>query len=296
MTKKTQKSATPTAHAVRLIPYYQVVNAVANACIQAACKLPPDTRKALQKAMTEETKVLAKGFLAQLWENAAIAAKKMVPICQDTGFAVLFVEMGEDCRIEGGGLSDALQDGVEIGYRKGYLRKSIVSDPLFQRKNTTTNTPPVIHWELVKGDRLSITLAPKGGGSENMSAIRMLKPSDGRAGVVDFVVETVCKAGGNPCPPTVVGVGVGGTFEKAAYLAKKALLRPIGKAHRNPDYAALEQEILEKINASGIGSQGLGGDITSYAVHIEEFPCHCASLPVAVNLNCHASRHVKVVL
>ena len=191
---------------------------------------------------------------------------------------------------------EAIAAGTAVGYREHYLRKSIVDDPLFDRRNTGDNTPPVIHLELIPGENVRIILAPKGGGSENMSAVRMLKPSDGRAGVVDFAVETLRKAGGNPCPPTVVGMGIGGTFEKAAFLAKKALLRKLGEPNPNPRYAELEREILEKINATGVGPQGLGGTITSLAVHIEYYPCHIASLPVAINLNCHAARHAEVTL
>ncbi len=219
-----------------------------------------------------------------------------MPLCQDTGFAVWFVEMGRDVTLSRGTISEAVTAGTRAGYKRFYLRKSIVADPLFDRKNTTDNTPVILHLEQVEGDRLKLILAPKGGGSENMSALRMLKPSDGRAGVVEFVVNSVISAGGNPCPPTIVGVGIGGTMERAACLAKRALLRPVGQPAADSRYAELEREILERINASGIGPQGLGGAVTSLAVHVEHHPCHCASLPVAVNLNCHAARHQEVIL
>ncbi len=281
----------PRPDGTRVVPFQKVVDAVADCCLDAAFHLPPDVLEAIRLAETRESSVIGRDFLRQYLENARIARDENMALCQDTGFAVYFVEMGENLRIEGGSIYEALSEGTARGYREGFLRKSIVSDPLFARKNTADNTPPVVHLTLVEGDRLSVTLAPKGGGSENMSALRMLKPSDGKEGVVDFVVDTVVKAGGNPCPPTVVGVGVGGTFEKAALLSKKALLRPLGTPHREELYARLEREILDRINRSGVGPQGLGGDVTSFAVHIEYFPCHIASLPVAVNINCHAARH-----
>jgi fumarate hydratase subunit alpha len=268
---------------------------VADMCIEASLDLPKDVEDCIKESIGKETCPRAKNFLEQYIENAEIARNERLPICQDTGVAVFFVELGQDAKIEGGALSDAIERGVEKGYKDGYLRKSIVDDPIFERKNTGTNTPPVIHINIVSGDGLKIILAPKGGGSENMSALAMLKPSDGRDGVVDFVVNSVVNAGGNPCPPTVVGVGVGGNFEISAILAKKALLREINQPNPNPDYAALEKEILKKINASGVGAQGLGGDVTAFAVHVEYYPCHIASLPVAVNLNCHAARHKEIV-
>lgn len=281
---------------VRIIEFDRIRDAVSACCLQAAYDLPEDVMQALEKALNSESNALGKEFLSQCLENARIAARERMPICQDTGFAVFFVEMGDMLRLDHGSIYEAIAAGVADGYEKGYLRKSIVSEPLFQRRNTGNNTPPIIHLMQVPGDQLTVVLAPKGGGSENMSALKMLKPSDGRAGVVDFVVNTVVNAGGNPCPPTIVGVGVGGTFEKAAFLAKKALLRPLGAKNEDPEYAELEAEILEKINASGVGPQGLGGDTTSLAVHVESFPCHIASLPVAVNLNCHAARHAGFTL
>lgn len=260
-------------------------------CLSAAFDLPEDVESAIRKALNEESSPRGKAFLAQYLENAELARKERLPICQDTGVTVFFVELGQSVEVDGGLLTNAISSGVEEAYKAGYLRMSIVSDPLFDRKNTKTNTPPVIHVKLVPGNTIKIILAPKGGGSENMSALAMLKPSQGRKGVVDFVVDTVVKAGGNPCPPTIVGVGIGGNFEMSALLAKKALLRKLGTTNPDPRYAELEAEILQKINLSGVGPQGLGGSVTSFAVHIETMPCHLASLPVAVNLNCHAARH-----
>ncbi len=280
----------------RIVSFEAVAEAVADLCGKAACDLPPDVLDRLRQMEARETSELGRDFFAQYLENARIAREERMPLCQDTGFAVCFVELGDRVRFDRGTVYEAISEGVARGYREHFLRKSIVNDPLFDRKNTQNNTPPVIHLELVPGEKLHITLAPKGGGSENMSAIRMLKPSDGRQGVVDFAVETLRKAGGNPCPPTVVGMGIGGTFEKAAFLAKKALLRKIGEPNPDPRYAELEAEILEKINATGVGPQGLGGSVTSLAVHIEFFPCHIASLPVAINVNCHAARHAEVEL
>ena len=280
----------------RTVSFEAVAQAVADLCGKAACDLPQDVLDRLRQMEARETSELGRDFFAQYFENARIAREERMALCQDTGFAVCFVELGDRVHFDRGTIYEAVSEGVARGYREHFLRKSIVNDPLFDRKNTQDNTPPVIHLELVPGEKLHITLAPKGGGSENMSAIRMLKPSDGRQGVVDFAVETLRRAGGNPCPPTVVGMGIGGTFEKAAFLAKKALLRKIGEPNPDPRYAELEAEILEKINATGVGPQGLGGSVTSLAVHIEFFPCHIASLPVAINVNCHAARHAEVEL
>ncbi len=281
---------------MRIISFDAVVSAVTEMCGRAACDLPADVLAALRQAGERESNDLAKDFFDQYLRNADLAAKERLPLCQDTGFAVFFVEMGRDAALDRGTVAGALNEAVRNGYKKFFLRKSIVSDPLFDRKNTTDNTPAIVHLRQVEGDSLKIILAPKGGGSENMSALKMLKPSEGRSGVVDFVVDAVVNAGGNPCPPTVVGVGIGGTMEYAAFMAKKALLREIGKTSPDSRYAELEAEILQKINASGVGSQGLGGDVTALAVNIEFHPCHLASLPVAVNLNCHAARHAEVVL
>ena len=282
--------------AIRVIEFERIASAVADLCGKAACDLPPDVLAGLRNSGETEQSELGRDFFRQYLENARIAASDRMPLCQDTGFAVYFVELGDQVRLDRGTIYEAIEEGTRRGYKDHYLRKSIVSDPLFDRRNTFDNTPAVIHLTLVEGESVKILLAPKGGGSENMSAVKMLKPSDGRRGVVDFVVETVRNAGGNPCPPTVVGVGIGGTFEKCAYLAMHALLRPHGT--RNPDtrYTELEAKILQKINATGVGPQGLGGDITSLAVHIEFHPCHLASMPVALNLNCHAARHAEVTL
>jgi fumarate hydratase subunit alpha len=281
---------------MRTIAFEKIVSEVRSMCGKAACLLPPDVLEALKNGSKTETSELGKAFFQQYLENADIAAKENMPLCQDTGFAVYFVEMGTGVALDHGTVEEALTEGTKQGYKDFYLRKSIVADPLFDRKNTTSNTPCIVHLKSVPGDKLKITLAPKGGGSENMSALKMLKPSEGREGVVKFVVDSVVNAGGNPCPPTVVGVGIGGTMEYAAYLAKKALLRKVGTPSTDPRYAELEAEILEKINASGVGPQGLGGSVTSLSCHIEFFPCHLASLPVAVNINCHAARHAEIEL
>lgn len=251
--------------------------------------------EAFKKAQEEEISLTGKGILQDLIVNAEIACEEQAPMCQDTGYAVIFLELGQDVRIEGGDLYEAINEGVRKGYTEGYLRKSIVGHPL-ERKNTGDNTPAVIHTKIVPGDKLRIIVAPKGGGSENMSAIKMLRPADGVEGVKKFVIDTVKAAGPNPCPPIVVGVGIGGTFEKAAMLAKEALLRELGEKSKYPDIAKLEEELLSEINKLGIGPQGLGGKTTALGVHIEIYAAHIASLPVAVNLNCHAARHKEVTL
>ena len=279
-----------------MIAFDTVVEAVTDLCGIAACDLPPDVLEKLQEAKKNETLPMAQDFFDQYLKNAELAETERLPLCQDTGFAVFFVEMGSEVTLDHGTVREAINAGVKKGYKKFFLRKSIVDDPLFDRKNTTDNTPAVVHLDQVEGENLKIVLAPKGGGSENMSALKMLKPSQGRSGVVDFVVDSVINAGGNPCPPTIVGVGIGGTMEYAAFMAKKALLRKVGVPAADPRYAELEAEILAAINASGVGPQGLGGATTALAVHIEHYPCHLASLPVAVNLNCHAARHAEVIL
>ena len=281
---------------MRKIFYKEIVDAVSKLCLDAAYNLPSDVCSALETAQKNEQNDTGREILSQCVENFNIARDEQVPICQDTGFAVYFVEVGNEVFVDGGLLNNAITDGTVIGYRDGYLRKSIVSDPLYDRINTKDNTPAVIHTKVITGNSLKITLAPKGGGSENMSAVKMLKPSDGELGVVDFVANTVINSGGNPCPPTIVGVGIGGTFEKCALLAKEALLRPLGTKNSDKRYAELESKILEKINASQVGPQGLGGDTTAFSVHVNFWPCHLASLPVAVNINCHAARHSEVVL
>ncbi|WP_041588079.1 fumarate hydratase [Thermincola potens] len=276
---------------MRYIETDTITNVVAKLCIEANYYLPEDVLQAIQTFKEKEISEIGRDILAQLIKNQEIARAQKVPICQDTGMAVVFVELGQDVHIKGD-LYQALNDGVAKGYKEGYLRKSIVADP-FLRANTGSNTPAVIHIKLVPGDKLKITVAPKGGGSENMSAVKMLKPADGMEGVEDFILKTVEGAGPNPCPPIVIGVGIGGTMEKAALLAKEALLRPLGLRSPHQHIAAMEERLLEKINKLGIGPQGFGGSVTALGVNIEVFPCHIASLPVAVNINCHVSRHMS---
>ena len=260
-------------------------------CIQANHYLAPDMDKAMKDAHEKETKPLAKQILGQLLENLEIAGEDMIPICQDTGMAVVFLKIGQDVHFEGGSVEDAVNEGVRQGYQEGYLRKSVVGDPLL-RVNTKDNTPAIIHYELVPGDRVEILVAPKGFGSENMSKIHMLKPADGVEGVKEAIVNTVREAGPNACPPVVVGVGIGGTFEKAAILAKKALTREIGTHSELPHIKELEEELLAKINEIGLGPAGLGGDTTALAVNINTYATHIAGLPVAVNICCHVNRHI----
>jgi fumarate hydratase subunit alpha len=268
---------------------------VAKMCMDANYHIGQDVIQAMQKGLQKEESPTGKAILEQLLENAGIANEGEFPICQDTGFAVFFVELGQEVHVSGAGLNQAIAEGVRTGYKDGFLRKSILSDPL-RRQNTGDNTPPIIWTEIVPGDKLKITMAPKGGGSENMSEVAMLTPSDGADGVKNFVVDKVLRSGGNPCPPIVVGVGIGGTFEKVAWLAKKSLLRPVGDRHPDPYYAAMEEDLLERINKTGVGPMGLGGRITALDVHVEVFPCHIASLPAAVNIQCHAARHKEIVL
>ena len=279
---------------MREIKAEKITEVVKKLCIEANCKLPEDVKSCIKDSLEEETFETAKGILNKIIENYNIAENELKPICQDTGAACVFVNIGQDVHINGN-LTDAINEGVRQGYRDGFLRKSIVSDPL-ERVNTKDNTPAMIYYDIVEGDKVEITLAPKGFGSENMSRIKMLKPSDGVEGVIDFVVETVEKAGSNPCPPIVVGVGIGGTFDKCAYLAKKALLRNADSFNPVPYYSELEDTLLKKINALGIGPQGFGGKTTALAVNIETMPTHIAGLPVAVNINCHVTRHVKEVI
>ncbi|MDH5682842.1 MAG: fumarate hydratase [candidate division WOR-3 bacterium] len=277
------------------IPYQKIVDTVAQLSIDANCLIGDDIINAFKNGLKIEESPTGKDILNQLIENAEIAKKEMIPACQDTGFAVVFLEVGSGVKITGGELFDAINAGVSKGYKEGFLRKSIVSDPL-RRKNTGDNTPAVIHTEIVPGDNLRITVAPKGGGSENMSEVKMLTPAAGAEGIKNFVVDRVLRSKANPCPPVLVGVGIGGTFEKVAYLAKKALLRDIGSVHADPFYAEMEKDLLERINKTGIGPQGFGGRVTALAVFIETYPCHIASLPAAVNINCHAARHKSAVL
>jgi fumarate hydratase subunit alpha len=280
---------------MRVIQSETITEAVKNMCIKANCHINDDIRDALVKGVKTEKSAVSRGVLENLLKNAEIAHNKEVPICQDTGMAVFFIEIGNEVFVEGDTITDAVNKGVSLGYTEGYLRKSVVADPL-DRVNTKDNTPAVIHYDFIKGDNIKITFAPKGFGSENKSALKMLNPSDGVDGIIDFVIETVRKAGANPCPPMVIGVGIGGTMDKAAVLAKKALTRDINTANEKPRYAELEAELLEKINKLGIGPQGMGGTTTALAVNIETYPTHIAGLPVAVNVNCHATRHAVEII
>ena len=271
-----------------------ITETVKRLCVEANCYLPGDMKACIEQAHCEEKWPQAKEILERIIENYQIADEKFQPICQDTGVACVFLKIGQDLHIEGN-IEAAVNEGVRQGYTEGFLRKSVVRDPL-DRVNTGDNTPAMLYYEIVDGDKLEITVAPKGFGSENMSQIKMLRPSDGLQGVKDFVKKVVEEAGPNPCPPIVVGVGVGGTFDKAAYLAKKALMRSVDVRNEKPFYAQLEQELLEEINALGIGPQGFGGKTTALAVNIEEYPTHIAGLPVAVNINCHVTRHKTEVI
>lgn len=273
-----------------------IARAVAELAVKACCRLPQDMVDGMRKAHQAEPSPVGKNILEQLLENAAIAANDGIPICQDTGLAVIFADVGQDVRIVGGAFEDAINEGVRRGYVDGYLRKSCVAEPLFDRKNTRDNTPAVIHTRLVPGDSLRLRLAPKGAGSENKSVVKMLVPADGIEGVRKVVLDAVLAAGPNSCPPMVVGVGLGGTMEMAAICAKRAAARDLESRNHDPRYAAFEGELLELINKTGIGPQGLGGLTTALKVHVEWAATHIASLPVAVNINCHAARHAEVTL
>jgi fumarate hydratase subunit alpha len=270
--------------------------AVASLCQEANYFLPGDVTGSLQEATEREESPLGREILKQILENAEIAARERLPLCQDCGSAVVLLEVGQDVHVSGGGVYEAVEEGVRKGYTEGYLRKSMVRQPFSARANTKDNCPPIIHTKIVPGDRLKIVLMPKGGGSENMSRLFMLLPAQARQGVVDAVVKAVDEAGSNPCPPVVVGVGIGGTADKAVLLAKEALLRTLGEPNPDPEMADLEKELLQRINALGIGPQGFGGRTTALAVHVEVFPCHIASLPVAVSIQCHSARHKEAVL
>ena len=273
-----------------------IARAVADLAVRACCRLPQDMVDGMRRAHQAEPSPVGKNILEQLLENAAIAASDGIPICQDTGLAVVFADVGQDVRIVGGAFEGAVNEGVRRGYVDGYLRKSCVAEPLFDRKNTRDNTPAVIHTRLVPGDSLRLRLAPKGAGSENKSVVKMLVPADGIEGVRKVVLDAVLAAGPNSCPPMVVGVGLGGTMEMAAICAKRAAARDLESRNHDPRYAAFEEELLELINKTGIGPQGLGGLTTALKVHVEWAPTHIASLPVAVNINCHAARHAEVTL
>jgi fumarate hydratase subunit alpha len=280
---------------LRTINSNQIQQAIKALFIEANYFLSEDVLNRLRKYEQIEASEIGKEMLCKIVENAELAANQKVAICQDTGMSVVFVELGQEVHIEGINITDAINEGVRQAYKDGYLRKSVVMDPL-NRVNTNDNTPAVIHYDIVAGDNIKIQAMPKGFGSENMSAIKMLKPSDGVEGIIDFVVETVQKAGANPCPPIIVGIGIGGTMEKAAILSKKSLLRSLDEKNSNPYYTDLENMLLTRINNLGIGPQGLGGITTALAVKIESYPTHMAGLPVAVNITCHASRHKEIVL
>jgi fumarate hydratase subunit alpha len=279
---------------MRQISAQTIIDAVKGAAIRANFELGQDVVRAFQEASRSEESQIGKEILGQLIENAKIAKEERIPICQDTGLVVIFAELGQEVRIVGGDFQAALEEGVRQGYREGFLRKSVCHP--FTRKNTGDNTPVITHVDVVPGEHLQIWMVPKGGGSENMSRLFMLPPSAGWSGVKERVVKTVVEAGPNPCPPTIVGVGIGGNFEQSAILAKKALLRPLGIPNADPELCHMEEELLWEINATGVGPQGLGGRVTSLAVHILMMPCHIASLPLAINIQCHANRHLKMVL
>ncbi len=281
---------------MREINVEEITKVIEKLCIESNYYLPQDVKKALENALDNEESPLAKEILKDIIKNQEIARANDVPICQDTGLAVVFLELGQDVRLVGGDLNRAIDEGVKRGYRNGYLRKSAVNDPFMVRKNTGDNTPAIIHIKIVPGEKVKLILAPKGGGSENMSALAMLKPSDGINGIKKFVVDTVDKAGSNPCPPIIVGIGIGGTIEKTTLIAKQALLRKVGEHNSNPDVAKLETELLEEINKLGIGPQGFGGRTTALAVNIETFPAHIASMPVAINIQCHVARHQEAII
>jgi len=274
-----------------------IATAVASACREANLQLPPDVSSALERAAAGETHPRAREILQDLLKNAALAAETGLPLCQDCGLVVVFADIGQDVRLVGAPLADAVNEGVRSGYREGLLRKSVLANPLDRSSNTGDNTPAVVHVRLVGGDVCRLTVAPKGGGCENMSASWMLTPAQGRAGIVEAIVGRIREAGGRPCPPLILGIGIGGSFEQAAILAKRSAVLPgVDEANPDPELAALEAEVLEAVNATGIGPMGLGGDSTALAVHIEAYPCHIASLPVALNVQCHSARHQTVTL
>ena len=280
---------------MREIAASQITDVVERLCIEACQYLPEDVKTAIRQCRKEEDWAIAQGVLDNIIENFEIAEREQVPICQDTGMACVFLEIGQDVHITGGDLKEAVDEGVRRGYENGYLRKSVVKDPV-RRGNTGDNTPAMLYTEIVPGEQIRVTVAPKGFGSENMSAVRMFKPSAGIEGIKDFILETVEAAGPNPCPPIVIGVGIGGTFDKAALLAKKALLRDLGSKNPDPYYAELEGEMLEKVNCLGIGPQGFGGRTTAIGLNIETLPTHIAGMPCAININCHVTRHKTEVI
>jgi len=274
----------------------QIVPEVKRLCMEINYRASQDLVAKIQECIPREESPLAQEILELLIKNIDLAAQEQLPMCQDTGAVIVFIELGQDVHLIGGDLSEAINEGIRQGYAAGYLRKSIVADPVFKRNNTGDNTPAIIHTEIVPGEKIKITLTAKGAGAENMSELRMLKTAEGIAGVKDFIVDVVRRAGGNPCPPVIIGVGIGGNFEQCALLAKKALLRPLNEKNPDSRLASIEIEILNRINKLGIGPQGLGGRTTALAVHILSRPCHIAALPVAVNLDCHVHRHAAVVI
>ena len=278
---------------MRVVQAELISKTVSELCKQACYVVTPDMRAAFEKARENESSPIGKDILGKVLQNADLAQKRVAPICQDTGMAVVFVDIGQDVHIEGGFLEDAINEGVKDGYVGGYLRKSVVNDPIFERKNTTNNTPAVINVRIVKGDKIHIKVAPKGFGSENKSALKMLVPADGLEGVKKVFLDTVKLAGPNACPPMVIGVGIGGTMDKAALMAKYAAARSADSKNPDPRYAKLEEELLELACKTGVGPQGLGGDTTAVKVNIEGYPTHIAGLPVAININCHAARHAE---
>jgi fumarate hydratase subunit alpha len=281
---------------MREINAQEITRTVTRLFMEANYYLTDDVLDAIKKAAQTEESPVAKEVLEQIIKNADIAAKEQIPLCQDCGAAVVFIEIGQDLHVTGGNLNTAINEGVKQSYNEGFLRKSMVNKPFTARLNTKDNTPAIIYTDIVQGDKLKIIVVPKGGGAENMSRLGMLTPAAGKQGIVDFVVKAVDEAGSNPCPPIIVGVGIGGTAERTLLLAKKALLRKVGENNSDPEVATLEKELLEKINALGIGPMGYGGRVTALAVNVEVFPAHLASLPVAVNINCHSSRHKEAII
>lgn len=280
---------------MREISTEKIINTVSQMCIEANCILNDDIYNAINESIKSEQSLIGKKILNDLIDNANLAKQKQIPICQDTGMAVIFVELGQDVHIKGGLLTDAINEGVRKGYKQGYLRNSVVCDPL-ERVNTNDNTPAIIHYDIVEGDNLKIIVAPKGFGSENMSRIYMLKPSDGIKGIKKAILKTVDEANSNPCPPIIIGVGIGGNFEQVSFLAKKALLRDIGSHNPKPHIQKLEEELLVEINKLGIGPQGFGGTTTALGINIETYPTHIAGLPLAINISCHVTRHIQRIL
>ena len=281
---------------MREIKCEDITSTIKQLCIEAACNLPQDVFNSLKTKQEQEDSPLAQKTLSVLLDNASLAKNNMMPICQDTGMAFVYITMGQEVHISGGVLSEAINEGVRQGYQEGYLRKSVVNDPLFERVNTKDNTPAIIYYDIVAGDEFKIVLAPKGFGSENMSQIKMLKPSDGLSGVKDFVLKVVNDAGPNACPPMVIGVGIGGSFDKVTMLAKQAMIREIGSKNSDEKYAQLEDELLEMINETGIGPAGYGGKTTALSLNIETYPTHIAGMPVAVSICCHVARHKEATL